>query len=248
MFKLGNLINRLLMKVGVKSRKSVSPGISLFGFNFYKDIILESYGFRASAALKYAINLRPKKVIDIGSGGGEHALQFLNVGSDVLCIDYGTSIYAKNQQSEQLTVLKIDFNDFIPEKKFDLVWASHVLEHQLNVNIFIEKLNRCCSEDGHICITVPDFHRDLWGGHLTLWTPALLAYNVVMCGIDLSNAKFIRGINEFSIIYTPNRILLPKNLTYDKGDINLLKEFLPNYFYENMDPWDVEYINKNENH
>jgi trans-aconitate methyltransferase len=136
-------------------------------------------------------------------------------------------------------VFRGDFNSYsAPERKFDLVWASHVLEHQRNVGTFLDRLVDCCGDGGFICITVPDPHRHLWGGHLTLWSPGLLAYNIVLSGLDISAAKFIRGTNEFSILFTPKKVSLPR-LTFDYGDLKLLEAYLPGQLTEYADPWRV---------
>ena len=85
-------------------------------------------------------------------------------------------------------------------------------------------------------ITVPFPHRNLWGGHLTLWTPGLLAYNCVLCGLDISDSKLFYGNREISIIFKPIKIELPK-LSFDAGDLIKLSPFLPNGFTENSDGW-----------
>ena len=153
----------------------------------------------------------------------------------------GTSIYAKSSKIKNLNIINTDFNYFKPVDKYELVWASHILEHQRNIGSFIEKLIECCEEDGQVCITVPDPHRNLEGGHLSLWSPGFLAYNVVMCGLDLSSSIFIGGHDEFSILFKPTRIKLPDDLTYDYGDILKISPYLPQGLTEGSDPWNIEY-------
>lgn len=181
--------------------------------------------------------MKPKRVLDVGSGGGEQALAFKNNGAEVTCIDFGTSIYARaSSLDNDLDVINIDFQSWDNEELYDLVWASHVLEHQRNCGTFIEKLLSCCDPNGKVVITVPTPHRRLWGGHLSLWTPGLLAYNIVLCGVDLSDAEIFYGYREISIVFSPKRVLLP-NLTFDSGDLVLLNKFLPHGFSENSDSW-----------
>jgi hypothetical protein len=110
------------------------------------------------------------------------------------------------------------------------------LEHQRNPGSFIEKLIECCSSDGYVVITVPFPHRRLWGGHLSLWTPGILAYNIVMCGVDISGAQVFYGYRETSIIFKPLRVVLP-DLTFDNGDLDVLAKYLPKFARENFDPW-----------
>ena len=110
------------------------------------------------------------------------------------------------------------------------------MEHQRNPGIFIEKLIECCATTGHIVITVPFPHRRLWGGHLGLWSPGLLAYNIVLCGINLSSAEIFYGYRETSIIFKPLKIDLPA-LSFDSGDLLILAKYLPKGFSENSDAW-----------
>jgi len=218
----------------------LNPGFSAFGLNVFSDPRPGPIRYRSSYALTHAIALKPKRVLDVGSGGGYHAKQFAKAGSEVTCVDYGTSIYA-GRDLAGIDVIHMNFMDYRESSPFDLVWASHILEHQRNPGLFIEKLIACCHPEGRVCITVPDPHRKLWGGHVSLWTPGLLAYNIALCGVDLSAAEFVRGSNEFSIFFQPKRVELPADLTYDYGDLDKLSSYLPNGWRENADPWQLSY-------
>jgi SAM-dependent methyltransferase len=224
-----------LSKLGLEVNHSLDSGISLFGLNL--SAARHGYDERGGAALSYCRALGPKTVLDVGSGGGQHAAAFVSDGAAVTCIDYGTSIYAKNSSGASgAQVINTDFSTWTPDAQYDLVWASHVLEHQRNVGMFIERLINCCAPDGHVAIVVPFPHRRLWGGHVTLWTPGLLAYNVAICGVDLRDAVMRYGYRETWLVFRPKRILLPE-LTYDSGDVDKLSQFLPRNFRENGEPW-----------
>lgn len=240
--KIKRIVRFILNYFSMNIRYQVTPGISIFGFNLFFDKRDGPHKFRSMYALDYIKKLNFKSVLDVGSGGGYHANEFELSGSDVTCVDYGTSIYAKESKIDNLKIISVDFNKFDPPEKYDLVWASHILEHQRNAGLFIEKLIECCSDNGYICITLPDPHRNLWGGHLSIWSPGLLAYNVVLCGIDLSTSTYIRGTNEFSLIFKPIKFSLPNNLTYDNGDLLKLSPYLPKNLSENTDPWNVLYL------
>ena len=77
---------------------------------------------------------------------------------------------------------------------------------------------------------------------MSLWSPGLLAYNVVLCGVDLKEAVFIRGTDEFSLFFKPVKVELPKDLTFDNGDLIKLSEYLPQDLTENTDPWSIKFI------
>ena len=226
---------KYLSKLGLEVNYGLDGGISLFGMNLSR--ARKSYAERSESALTYCRTLKPATVLDVGSGGGQHASAFAGNGAAVTCIDYGTSIYAKTSTlTPNVSVVNADFGTWVPDRFYDLVWASHVLEHQRNVGSFISKLIACCALGGHVCIIVPAPHRRLWGGHVTLWTPGLLAYNIVLAGVDLSGATLEYGYRETWIVFSPKRIDMPA-LTFDSGDLDLLAPYLPKGFRENSEPW-----------
>lgn len=163
-------------------------------------------------------------VLDIGSGSGEHSDIFRLNGKEVTEIDFGKSIYAKNRISSNfipVNYLNIDF-----KHKFDCIWACHVLEHQLNINIFLRKINKDLKENGILAITVPPLKDNIVGGHISLWNAGLLLYNLVLAGIDCKNASIKKYGYNITIILEKHCIVLP-DLTYDYGDINKLSKYFP---------------------
>lgn len=120
-----------------------------------------------------------------------------------------------------------DFNQVqIESNRFDCVWASHVLEHQLNVNMFLKKCHRVLKKDGIIAVTVPPRTTYTAGGHVTQWNPGMLIYNLVLAGFDCSNAHIKQyGYNQ-SVIAYKGSFELP-SLNYDTGDLGKLNKWLP---------------------
>ena len=110
---------------------------------------------RSQYALEYALTLKPRSVLDVGSGGGEHAHAFLK--HEVMCYALiMVRLFMLKKLDDGIEVVNVDFNTFKATEKFDLVWASHVLEHQRDIGSFIERLIDCCSCDGYVSITLPD--------------------------------------------------------------------------------------------
>ena len=94
---------------------------------------------RGSVALAQLIdNYTFQTVLDVGCGEGLHAEAFLKAGKTVTAIDYGKSEYFSKRHAS-LQAIVADFNTYAFEEPFDCVWCSHVLEHQLNVNVFLKK-------------------------------------------------------------------------------------------------------------
>lgn len=229
-----NFLKKLAL-LGVDINYALDSGISLFGLNISKAKF--GYADRSAVGLNFARARRPVTVLDVGSGGGEHAKAFAADGASVTCVDFGTSIYAERARPvDGVSVVHADFVKWRNSDVYDVVWASHVLEHQRNPGHFIERLISCCAEHGMVIITVPFPHRRLWGGHVSLWSPGLLAYNIVLCGIDLSSAVIMYGYRETTIAFSPIKVDLPP-LTFDNGDLNLLAHLMPNGFREHSDVW-----------
>lgn len=177
--------------------------------------------------------LKPKTALDIGSGEGAHARLLNEAGTKVTAVDYGRSIYYERREHYDVHIG--DFMDVQLPEKYELVWMSHVLEHQPNVNTFLSKAKSLVKEGGWIVISVPPLSTGVVGGHLTLWTPGLLLYNMVMSGIDCRNAKVIRcGYNISVFCQFHKEIDLPE-LSFDSGDINELSAYFPEGLAEGFD-------------
>jgi 2-polyprenyl-3-methyl-5-hydroxy-6-metoxy-1,4-benzoquinol methylase len=177
-------------------------------------------------------------VLDVGAGAGLHAQVFRDCGKMVTKLDFGTSVYAQVAEVDGIRSIVADANKVELNEIFDCVWACHVLEHQPNVNMFIERLKQWTREEGLIAITVPAAKFNLAGGHLTLWTPALLIYNLVFAGIDCAEAEVLHYGYNISVIVKNRPIKLPE-LHYDMGDITRLAEFMPPGFREGVDGFRV---------
>jgi 2-polyprenyl-3-methyl-5-hydroxy-6-metoxy-1,4-benzoquinol methylase len=160
-------IREYISLLGLEINYALDSGVSIGGLNISRS--RHPFSKRSSVALARCLSLNPKKVLDVGSGGGEHALAFKNNGADVTCIDFGTSIYAKSSVNDgTLNIVNIDFQAWNNENLYEIVWASHVLEHQRNSGTFIEKLIDCCNPSGKVVITVPAPHRRLWGAFVIM--------------------------------------------------------------------------------
>lgn len=231
---------KMLWRSGWDWRRALSPGFSLFGVDFFRAIRVN--GLQSDWALSHALNYEFHTVLDVGAGSLRHSKMFHCAGKKVSAIDLGSSVYFTNLESSEKQNIELileDFRFYKSTRKWDLVWASHILEHQSDAGEFLKKLVSFCAEGGIVCITVPIPHRTLWSGHLSMWTPGLLIYNLTLCGLDTSNSKVIFGNGEFSVILSPRKVALPSNLVFDQGDLAKLKHLLPPWVHENSDPWNT---------
>ncbi len=160
-------------------------------------------------------------VLDIGCGTGRHSQKFREAGKDVTGVD----IVGLAPGVIVADYLKHNF-----DRQFDCAWASHVLEHQPNVNLFLRKVHGDLRDGGVLAVTVPPLKHNIVGGHLTLWNAGLLLYNLVLAGFDCRQARVKHYGYNISVIVqkTPANIPYDK-LKYDSGDIDTLAPFFPQH-------------------
>jgi SAM-dependent methyltransferase len=119
-----------------------------------------------------------------------------------------------------------DYLKFEFEKPFDSIWCCHVLEHQRNPGLFLEKIRRDVVPGGVVAITVPPYRDELVGGHIHLGNEGHLIYNMVLAGFDCSRARI--GVYGYNISVIVQRVdaELPE-LAMDIGDLERLAKFFP---------------------
>ena len=125
-------------------------------------------------------------VLDVGCGGIGHMDVFEKCGKKVHKCDMNPR-YKPTYVGNFLDIV-----DDIPDEKYDCIWCSHTLEHQLNPGIFLSQIKRILKEDGYFALTVPPMKHFIVGGHVNHWTTGMLLHNLVSVGFDCSNA-FIRA-------------------------------------------------------
>ena len=150
-------------------------------------------------------------VLDIGSGSGEHSRLFRGLGKEVTAIDIRTT----GEDYMKTTV-----------PKHDCAWCCHVLEHQTDIGLFLRKISDDVVDNGIICITVPPAKDAIVGGHLSIWNAGLLIYNLVMAGIDCSDAMIKTYGYNVSVIVKNKRFHLP-HLYSETNELVTLKPFFP---------------------
>lgn len=178
---------------------------------------------------------KPHNVLDVGSGAGEHTRILREYGIQSTPVDFGRSIYYADGGAIDGALIG-NFMEMDIPREYDLVWMSHVLEHQPNVNLFLSKARECMTPDGWLAVTVPPLKPEVVGGHLTLWTPGLLIYNLVFAGFDCSDARIMRYGYNITVICRLREAELPE-LSYDHGDVDRLSAFFPPGCREGFDGW-----------
>jgi SAM-dependent methyltransferase len=168
--------------------------------------------------------LRPSSILDVGSGAGTHSYFFRNCGISARTLDFGTSKYASDQMNEIDYVG--NFYDLQIDKRFECVWACHVLEHQPNSGEFLGRCRELLTDDGFIAVTVPPAKQIIVGGHLSIWNEGLLLYNLVRAGFDCSEAIVLRYGYNITVI-AKRACDVPRSASFDAGDLRDLRGRFP---------------------
>lgn len=140
--------------------------------------------------LRLIVSYQFDSVLDIGSGGGDHARLLRHLGKEVVTVD-----------SHRDADIVGDFLTVEIGRTFDAVWCSHVLEHQRNVGLFLDRIRDCLNPGGVLAISVPTHPANrMVGGHLSSWNAWLLCYNLVMAGFDCNDARFVTTVDLSLIV------------------------------------------------
>lgn len=220
-----NEIEKLKKKNKKTTFKDLCKKISIRGFK--NEPIIKKYNIFSSEAIeKLLSDYNFQTVLDIGCGEGIHSDIFLDNKKNVTAIDYGESVYFKNNKNKIATIIA-DFNTYEFKQKYDCVWCSHVLEHQVNPNSFLSKIHSLLNDGGVLAVTVPPSKSDIVGGHVVMWNAGILLYNLVLAGFDCSKAKIKMYDYNVSIIVKKGKKINIENLEFDAGDISKIKKYLP---------------------
>jgi SAM-dependent methyltransferase len=188
---------------------------------------------RGSEALIRLLACRDvRRVLDVGSGIGDHARIMRSAGRQVVTVSL-------DPPADHVC-------DYVGNREigggFDAIWASHVLEHQPNVGAFLQQCFRDLRDDGVLAVTVPPAKPEIVGGHLTTWNAGLLLYNMILAGFDCREARVSGCYSSgpgyppynISVIVRKRQANLPK-LRFDQGDIERLARFFPCPVHQGFD-------------
>jgi len=184
-------------------------------------------------------NFEFETVLDVGSGDGSHSKVFQKENKKVTAIDYGNSIYF--EQNMFLNTIIDDFNVHNFSEQYDCIWASHILEHQLNPHQFLKKIYDTLTSGGILAITVPPLKHEIVGGHVSIWNAGLLLYRLVIAGFDCRDAFVCSYGYNITVIVKKSEVE-QLDLVYDNGDINRIAKYLPREIAHEPFNGDIELI------
>jgi 2-polyprenyl-3-methyl-5-hydroxy-6-metoxy-1,4-benzoquinol methylase len=120
-----------------------------------------------------------KKVLEIGSGGGEFSYLLTTKGFDVSGIEpnEGYGNYSKEQYGLNVQIGFAQNLEFTAET-FDFITMSHVLEHVDNPTTMLEKLRTWLKPNGILALEVPNVEAVCQSPKSTFHTAHLFNFNV----------------------------------------------------------------------
>lgn len=177
-----------------------------------------SFNIIANKAMDKLINdYSFNTVLDIGCGSGEHSKIFLDNNKNLYAIDLlNNNKYIKPIISDYLYY---KFNI-----KFDCIWSSHVLEHQLEPQKFLKKIYNDTKDNFVVAITVPPLKKQIVAGHVSFWNAGLLLYHMIYAGFDCREASILKYDYNISIIVNKKH---NEKLVLPNKDYNNMIKYLP---------------------
>jgi 2-polyprenyl-3-methyl-5-hydroxy-6-metoxy-1,4-benzoquinol methylase len=188
------------------------------------------------------------KILDLGYGDGLF-LKFLKNHKDLTIIEGSKKLCDKALEQSRLLnssaeVICTYFEEYEPDKKYDVIIASHVLEHVEDPEILLRKAKNWLTPEGKLIVVVPNaesFHRKLGVilklqkelddlsprdhevGHLRVFTLKMLNDLMSHCGFKVSKERgfFLKVLSNAQMLGLEPRVI--------EGLCELSKDLLPSY-------------------
>ena len=149
------------------------------------------------ALLEYLLSKKkfPKKfeVLDIGGAFGNHSEVMRSFGLSVDLID----------KYEEKAEFRGDFNTFNFKKKYDMIFCSHVIEHQRNQGAFLDKIYDILKDEGDLVISGPTHEAEAFvEGHISTTILPVFLQILIYAGFDCKKGKMmsIAGVENSFIV------------------------------------------------
>lgn len=128
-------------------------------YGFFPDDLEGEFWNLGKAQEEYTKNLLSKlpqevrTILDVGCGTGMVAKRLVENGYDVECISPSSILTEKvHENAPSVTVYECKFEDFVPNKKYDMVLFCESYQYIKLENLF-EKLQECMAQDGFMMLS-----------------------------------------------------------------------------------------------
>lgn len=167
--------------------------------------------------------------LDIGFGDGQLTEWLCRKGKSVTATGLQIDSYSADirrlrdeygVRTEECYAEKMPF----PDKCFDAVVMSHVLEHCPNVQLALQEVRRVMADHGRLFVFVPPQSDRVAAGHISMgWNIGQLMYVLLVNGFDVKNGSFLHAGYNVAAFVRKNLSPLPP-LRGDRGDIATLNQ------------------------
>jgi SAM-dependent methyltransferase len=143
------------------------------------------------------VTRRPGRMVDVGCGTGETLAEAKRRGWEVAGVDLIGDAVKMAIDDYGIDVRQSLLEDSgLPERSFDVVSATHVLEHMHEGGAFLTSIARWAKPGGYVFIEVPNWHsidrmgnKDKWFGyrpleHLAHYSPKTLSATMRRNGLE----------------------------------------------------------------
>lgn len=128
-----------------------------------------------------------RTVLDLGAGAGNHSAWFRDQGLTVTACDYWDSAFQYHGEIEFVKGTE----QLEPGRKFDAVFASHILEHCPDTLSALQSWKQFVRDDGYLIIIVPPYAPCAVDDHWNIgWNAPQLAVTLVSVGLDCRESIF----------------------------------------------------------
>ncbi len=115
--------------------------------------------YERPAILSLLLDIKDKKILDIGCAGGWYTKYLLDNGADVTAIDVNNNMVeiTKERIQNKCKVIQADINngfDFIEDNSIDIVLASLVLHYIKDIGKAFCEINRVLKMEGKIIFSI----------------------------------------------------------------------------------------------
>lgn len=99
--------------------------------------------------------IKDKDVLEIGGGAGRFTEHIIKKSKICVSVDLSSAVYHNVSKNEKkLIILKADFNNLNPDKKFDIVFCRGVLQHTENPIQSIIKMHSFVKKNGFVIFDI----------------------------------------------------------------------------------------------
>ena len=157
------------------TKEYLNENITLDGIKDYLcEARLEFYDKVINYCLNNGVTFNDKSILDAGCSSSYILKKIGDMfkTNDLTGYDFSTkSIEVAKIHSPEVNFQLFDLVSSKPERKFDVVFCTQVLEHILNPNIALQNLCRLVAPNGFLIVTVPNGRTDNYLGHINFWSP-----------------------------------------------------------------------------